>query len=60
VKDVLERRLCNLVCNGKVDLKTAQHEIATDWIKTYQRYIAKTPPTAQEHGQPRFAPRNYC
>ncbi len=27
VKDVLERRLHNLVCNGKVDLQTVQHEI---------------------------------
>ena len=29
VKDVLEGRLHNLVCAGKVDLKTAQQEIAT-------------------------------
>jgi hypothetical protein len=44
VKNVLERRLHNLVCAGKVDLQTAQHEIATDWIKAYQKYIAKSPP----------------
>jgi len=44
VKDVLEVRLHNLVCNGKVDLQTAQHEIATDWIKAYQKYIAESPP----------------
>jgi len=56
VKDVLERRLHNLVCAGKVDLQTAQHEIATDWIKAYQKYMAKTPPTAEVHGQPQFAP----
>jgi hypothetical protein len=56
VKDVLERRLCNLVCAGKVDLQTAQQEIAKDWIKAYQKYIAKTPPTAEVQGQPRFAP----
>jgi hypothetical protein len=56
VKDVLERRLCNLVCAGKVDIQTAQHEIAKDWIKAYQKYIAKTPPTAEVHGQPRFVP----
>ena len=47
MKDVLERRLHNLVCAGKVDLQTAQHEIATDWIQTYQKYIAKSPPGAE-------------
>jgi hypothetical protein len=55
VKDVLERRLHNLVCAGKVDLKTAQHEIATDWIKAYQKYIAKSPPASDMLGLP-FAP----
>jgi hypothetical protein len=29
VKDARERRLHNLVCAGKVDLQTAQHETAT-------------------------------
>jgi hypothetical protein len=51
VKDRLERRLCNLVCAGKVDLKTAQYEIATDWIKAYQKYIAESPPTREVRGQ---------
>jgi hypothetical protein len=55
VKDVLERRLHNLVCNGKVDLQTAQHEIATDWIKAYQKYIAKSPPASKER-VPQYAP----
>ncbi|MGA8657225.1 MAG: HNH endonuclease signature motif containing protein [Chthoniobacterales bacterium] len=55
VKDVLERRLHNLVCNGKVDLQTAQHEIATDWIKAYEKYIAKIPP-ASETREVQFAP----
>ena len=55
VKDVLERRLHNLVCNGKVDLQTAQHEIATDWIKAYEKYIAKIPP-AFETREVQFAP----
>ena len=53
VKDVLE--VYNLVCAWKVDLQTAQHEIATDWIKAYQKYIAESPPAS--HIQPaRFAP----
>ncbi len=55
MKDVLERRLHNLVCNGKVDLKTAQHEIATDWISAYQKYVAKSPPASEERVA-QFAP----
>ncbi len=47
VKDVLERRLHNLVCSGKVDLRTAQTELATDWIKAYQHYVAKSPPSLE-------------
>ena len=47
VKDVLERRLHRLVCAGKVDLKTAQQEIATNWIRAYQKYVAKSPPTPE-------------
>ena len=52
---MLERRLCNLVCAGKVDLQTAQHEIATDWIKAYRKYVAKSPPLSEVRGLP-FAP----
>ena len=39
VKDRLEQRLHDLVCAGKVDLPTAQHEIATDWIGAYKKYM---------------------
>ena len=39
VKDRLEDRFHALVCAGEVELKQAQHEIATDWISAYQRYI---------------------
>lgn len=41
VKDVLENRLHADVCSNKIDLATAQHEIATDWIGSYKR-IFKT------------------
>jgi hypothetical protein len=54
VKDVLERRLHRLVCAGKVDLKTAQEEIATDWIKAYRKYVAKSPPPSKVR-EPQFA-----
>lgn len=57
VKDVLERRLHRLVCAGMVDLKTAQQAIATDWIKAYQKYAAKSPP-ASEVRESQIAPES--
>lgn len=39
VKDQLEQRLHDLVCGGKMDLATAQHEIATDWIAAWKKYV---------------------
>ena len=39
VKDELEDRLHELVCKQKVDLQTAQHDIATDWIAAYKKYF---------------------
>jgi hypothetical protein len=45
VKDVLERKLHNLVCAGKLDLKTAQREIASNWIEAYKKYVGESPPT---------------
>jgi hypothetical protein len=43
VKDALERKLHNLVCAGQLDLKTAQREIASNWIEAYKKYVAKNP-----------------
>jgi hypothetical protein len=39
VKDALEEHLHQMVCTGKVDLATAQHDIATDWIAAYKKYF---------------------
>jgi hypothetical protein len=39
VKDKLEERLHELVCSGKLDLSTAQHDIAVDWIAAYKKYV---------------------
>ncbi len=39
VKDDLEERLHEMVCSGKVDLYTAQHDIATNWISAYMKYF---------------------
>lgn len=40
-KDKLENRLHNLVCDGKLGLRTAQKEIAEDWIKAYIKYMKR-------------------
>jgi hypothetical protein len=37
-KDRLERLLCEMVCNGQLDIATAQEAIATDWIAAYHKY----------------------
>lgn len=39
VKDALEERLHEMVCSGQLDLSTAQHEIASDWIAAYKKYF---------------------
>lgn len=39
VKDQLEVLLPSLVCRGAVDLSTAQHDIAVDWIAAYKKYF---------------------
>ena len=41
VKDRLERRLCEMVCQGDVPLADAQRAIADDWTAAYARYAAK-------------------
>ena len=43
VKDKLENTLHDKVCSGDVPLRTAQKEMATDWIAAYQKYIGATP-----------------
>lgn len=37
-KDALEERLHQLVCQGELDLDTAQQAIANDWITAYETY----------------------
>jgi hypothetical protein len=39
VKDALEEQLHQMVCAGKIDLSTAQNDIATDWIAAYKKYF---------------------
>ena len=42
-KDILENRLHDLVCDGKVGLASAQKAIATDWVSTYHQYLGAWP-----------------
>lgn len=39
VKDALEDRLLSLVCAGKLDLKTAQRDLARNWVAAYKKYF---------------------
>jgi hypothetical protein len=55
VKDQLEERLHAMVCNGELDLATAQHEIATNWIAAYKKYFhtqtpSRAPPASPQPG----------
>ena len=42
-KDVLENRLHDLVCSGRLPLRCAQHMEATNWVAAYRKYVG-TPP----------------
>jgi hypothetical protein len=44
VKDQLEDLLPRLVCEGRVDLRTAQNDIATDWVSAYRKYFKTAAP----------------
>jgi len=44
VKDQLEDLLPRLVCEGRVDLRTAQKDIAADWVSAYRKYFKTAAP----------------
>ena len=46
VKDALEDRLHKMVCNGQLDLTTAQREISQDWVAAYKKYFGTNEPLA--------------
>ena len=52
-KDQLEYKPLQLVRSGKVDLKTAQQEMATDWIAAYKKYVSPTPLANRTRGRGR-------
>ena len=43
MKVALEKKLHKLVCARQLDLKTAQREIASDWIEAYKKSAGSTP-----------------
>ena len=43
-KDALEDHLLALVRAGRLDLATAQHAIAADWMAAYRKYLGPLPP----------------
>ena len=47
VKDELEDRLHDMVCDGSVDLRTAQHDIASNWIAAYKKYFHADKPISR-------------
>src|SRR5262249_31188627 len=53
VKDALENKLHRMVCDGTIDLKVAQREIATNWIEAYRKYVgADLPPLSGGNRSP--------
>ncbi len=50
VKDHLEQLLPQLVCQGTIDLATAQRDIAGNWIAAYQKYFKTDRPVAERAG----------
>jgi anti-sigma factor RsiW len=48
VKDELERRLPQLVCQGTLDLETAQQAIADNWILAYKKYLGTDRPIVKQ------------
>lgn len=51
VKDDLEDRLRDMVCDGSLDLTEAQREIAANWIAAYKKYFHTEQPLDQHWKQ---------
>jgi hypothetical protein len=48
VKDALEDRLHDMVCEGDLDPAAAQHDISSDWIAAYKKYFHTDKPLEME------------
>ena len=53
VKDALENEMHSEVCDGRLDLAKAQHDIATDWITAYKKYFHTDTPLSSTRGNSR-------
>jgi hypothetical protein len=51
-KDVLENRLHELVCSGRLALRKAQRIEARDWVVAYRRYVGGTPTATDRPSAP--------
>jgi hypothetical protein len=51
VKDALEDRLREMVCDGSLDLTEAQREIAANWIAAYKKYFRTDTPLPEHRGR---------
>ena len=52
MKDELERLLHRLVCEGRIELATAQREMASDWISAYKRHFNTESPLRDYEASP--------
>jgi hypothetical protein len=51
VKDALEDRFREMVCDGSLDLVEAQREIAANWIAAYKKYFHTDTPLPEHRGR---------
>jgi hypothetical protein len=51
-KDVLENRLHELVCEGRLASASAQRQEANDWVAAYRRYVGSPPSTSSGSAGP--------
>jgi hypothetical protein len=57
VKDALEERLHQMVCAGKLELSTAQRDIAADWIAAYKKYLHTDRPPSEDSAVQMLTPQ---
>ena len=51
VKDQLENYLRDQVCEGRLNLSTAQRDISVDWVSAYKKYLHSDSPLPSPPGQ---------
>jgi hypothetical protein len=51
VKDQLENYLRDQVCEGRLNLSTAQRDISVDWVSAYKKYLHTDAPLPSPPGQ---------